>query len=424
MTSIGDSVFFGCGSLETVYYTGTRAQWNSITTGEYNDELSAAELRFTQCENNGHTEEIITGVPASCTESGLTAGKRCAVCEIILEAQNLIPAGHTPEIIPAVPATCTATGLTEGSKCLICGVSLVDQQTVPKKAHSWDSGKVTKAATCTEEGAKLFTCSVCKAKKTKVIAVNGRHDWSDWTKFNSTEHIRFCSYNTTHTEKANHSWDSGKVTKEATYTADGEKTFSCSGCGATKTETIAKLTAPTVAKVGGLTASKTTKSAITLKWNSAKNATKYQVYRSTDNGETWKKIATVAKTGYTDKDVKAGAKYQYKVRGLHAESKATGKFSAVLKTGTVTAEPKISDLTSTKSKTAKVTWGKVSGAKSYTIYTSTDGKTFKAVKAGVTKTSYTITDLKSGKKVYVKVAAVNAYGAESAQSAAKSVKVK
>ena len=385
VTFVFPYAFYGCSSLETVYYTGSRAQWDSITFDSYSDaELLEANLHFTQCEKNGHTKEII----------------------------------------PAVPVTCTQVGLTEGSKCSVCGVIFKAQQTIANKGHSWDSGKVTKTATCTKEGKKVYTCSVCKTTKTKAIAVNDRHDWSDWTKFNGTQHIRFCGYNSTHSEKANHTWDSGKVTKKATYAATGVKTFTCTACGATKTKTIAKLTAPTVAKVGGLTASKTTKSAITLKWKAAKNATKYQVYRSTDNGKTWKKIVTVAKTAYTDKDVKTGANYQYKVRGLHAESKATGAFSAVLKTGTVTAAPTIGKLTSTKSKTATVTWGKVTGAKSYTVYTSTDGKTFKAVKTGVTKTTYTITGLKGGRKVYVKIQAVNAYGAKSEQSAAKSVRVK
>ena len=38
-----------------------------------------------------------------------------------------------------------------------------------------------------------------------------------------------------------HSWDAGVVTKEATCTANGVKTFTCSECGQTKTETVEKL---------------------------------------------------------------------------------------------------------------------------------------------------------------------------------------
>ena len=38
-----------------------------------------------------------------------------------------------------------------------------------------------------------------------------------------------------------HSWDAGVTAKEPTYTADGEKLFTCSTCGSTRTEVIPKL---------------------------------------------------------------------------------------------------------------------------------------------------------------------------------------
>lgn len=44
--------------------------------------------------------------------------------------------------------------------------------------HSWDSGKVTKAATCTEEGTKTYTCTVCGEKKTEKIGAAG-HKYSN-----------------------------------------------------------------------------------------------------------------------------------------------------------------------------------------------------------------------------------------------------
>ena len=221
---------------------------------------------------------------------------------------------------------------------------------------------------------------------------------------------------------ANHSWDKGTVTKQPTYMAAGEKTFTCTVCGATKTETIAKLKAPTVAQVTGLKTTKQTKTAITLKWSAAKNADKYELYRSTD-GKNWTKIKTTTKLTFTDKELQAGTKYRYRVRGVHSASKAVGKYSAVLKTGTLTAVPKITKLTSTKAKTATVTWGKVTGAKSYVVYTSKDGKKFTKATT-TTKTTVTLSKLTTGKKIYVKVVAVNAYGKSSAYSAVKSVTVK
>ena len=52
-------------------------------------------------------------------------------------------------------------------------------------------------------------------------------------------------YNSTPSETSscndNHKWNNGKVTKAATYTATGIKTYTCTVCGETKTETIPKL---------------------------------------------------------------------------------------------------------------------------------------------------------------------------------------
>lgn len=256
-------------------------------------------------------------------------------------------------------------------------------------------GFTRKAATCAKAGSVTMKCKLCN----KTIATS------------------------VYPKNENHKSDGGKVTKKATYTATGVKTYTCTVCKKViKTETIAKLKAPKVAKVSGLKASKQTTKSIKLTWSKAKNADKYEVYRST-NGKTYKKIATVAKATYTDKSVKAGTTYWYKVKGIHAASKATGSDSASVKTGTITAAPKISSLKSTKSKTAVVKWGKVTGAKNYTVYKSTNGKKWTKVST-TTKTTLTLKKLAGNKKIYVRVLATNAFGKASAYSASKNVKVK
>ena len=50
---------------------------------------------------------------------------------------------HTEEVIPAVDATCTATGLTAGKKCAVCGEILVEQEVVEKVAHTYANGVCT-----------------------------------------------------------------------------------------------------------------------------------------------------------------------------------------------------------------------------------------------------------------------------------------
>lgn len=75
---------------------------------------------------------------------------------------------HTEETIPGKAATCTEDGLTEGKKCTECGAILTEQQTIAA-AHTWGEWTVTKEATVTAEGEKVRTCTVCGEKETKSV---------------------------------------------------------------------------------------------------------------------------------------------------------------------------------------------------------------------------------------------------------------
>ena len=219
-----------------------------------------------------------------------------------------------------------------------------------------------------------------------------------------------------------HVWDSGKITKKPTYTATGVKTFTCTACKKTKTEKVAKLKIPSVAAVTGLKVSKTTSSSVTLTWKKAKNATKYQIYRSV-NGEGWKKAGATTKLTFTDKKLKAATDYKYKVRAVHTASKAKGSFSSAVTVLTLTDSPQIKKLASKKAGRVYVEWGKVEGAKYYIVYKSTDGKNW--TKAIQVKTlACNVLDLPKGKKVYFRVAAVNNESKPSAPGSAKSIVVK
>ena len=72
--------------------------------------------------------------------------------------------------------------------------------------HSYDA--VVTAPTCTEKGYTTHTCACGD------------------------------SYVDTYVDALGHAWDEGKVTKPATEAEDGVKTFTCTRCGETKTETI------------------------------------------------------------------------------------------------------------------------------------------------------------------------------------------
>ena len=111
----------------------------------------------------GHTEVVDSAIEATCTNTGLTEGKHCSVCEEVLVAQQIVDKkAHTEETIPAVEPTCTNTGLTVGTKCSVCGETLVAQTVVGALGHTEVIDNAVEA-TCTSTGlTEGKHCSVCE----------------------------------------------------------------------------------------------------------------------------------------------------------------------------------------------------------------------------------------------------------------------
>ncbi len=74
-------------------------------------------------------------------------------------------------------------------------------------------------------------------KTLKITSVS--HSFGSYIKVNDTTHKRVCS-ECGYEEITNHTWNSGKVTKQANCKETGVKHFECSACKAEKDETIAK----------------------------------------------------------------------------------------------------------------------------------------------------------------------------------------
>ena len=122
----------------------------------------------------GHAEETLEGKAATCTEVGLTEGKKCSVCDEILVAQEEIPAlGHDLVTDEAVAPSCTESGLTEGKRCLRCDYE-VAQEKVDALGHDLITDKAV-APTCTETGlSEGQHCSRCDYKVAQtVVPANG-----------------------------------------------------------------------------------------------------------------------------------------------------------------------------------------------------------------------------------------------------------
>ena len=107
---------------------------------------------------------------------------------------------------------------------------------------SFDGGVVTKEPSHFEEGIKTYTCTVCERRKTESIAKTDSHSFGEWYPSAESEakHERAC--NCGEKETADCSFDAGKVTKEPTHFEEGVKTYTCTVCGRTKTESVPKTT--------------------------------------------------------------------------------------------------------------------------------------------------------------------------------------
>ena len=85
-------------------------------------------------------------------------------------------------------------------------------------------------ATCTQRA----TCTVCGAEYGDALG----HDFTtSWT-HDDNEHWKQCSRCDKKDDVSPHTWDNGTITTAHTCTKAGEKTYSCTKCGATKIEPI------------------------------------------------------------------------------------------------------------------------------------------------------------------------------------------
>ena len=398
--------------------------------------FTAAEGRtvvavFKECPGHNWVEDSRDA--PTCTEFGVSY-QICTVCNL-KQMELLSPLGHMMLIDDiGAQATCTEDGNKPFSYCSRCGKYFMDSEGENEiegkpviKAKGHDYKDIVIKATPTKDGKIVPTCSVCGATKaaTKIakaskisisktkFVYNGKVQKPALTVKDSAGKVIASKYYTV-------KWSNAKSKAVGKYTVT--VTFKGNYSG---TKTLTYTIVPKQV-TGVKNAAPATKS-IKLSWTKVTGAKYYEVYGSTD-GKTFKKITTVSTTGakitkVNGKALAAGKTYYFKVRAMDSTQKLIGEYSKVLKTGTLTAAPKITKLTSAKSKTVTVTWGKVTGAKSYVVYKSTDGKKWTKV-ASTTKTTCTLTKLTGGKPIYVKVLAVNAYKANSDYSAVKSVTVK
>ena len=219
--------------------------------------------------------------------------KALAASSTLTISGGVTPPAHTHDLkkVDAKPATCTEAGNKEYWECKTCGNFYWDadgkneitnkNEVISEAGHKYGDLIAEVSATCGKDGVKAhYECSVCHkyfdtnyAELTDlVIPATGNHDWELVKKEveGADKHTKKCKVcNKTEEEthdkwegdvsnvwqrdgtnhwhkfacgtimdKAAHTWNEGVVTKGATCTEPGEKTFTCNVCKATKTEPI------------------------------------------------------------------------------------------------------------------------------------------------------------------------------------------
>ena len=247
VTSIGDSAFYYCRSLTSVKLPknlktiGSSAFTDCYALGSITIPAKVTEIgygAFSGCDNlkitfNGNAPEIPSG-------GGILPGSATAY----------YPAGNstwTEDVRWGLGSSTTWVAVCMDSHTL-GEWTAVDENKHQRSCtfceyrktadHSWDEGTVTTAPTCQATGEALFTCTDCGATKTEVLPI-ADHPYSPWAEVDDATHTHACTVCGVE-ETVNHTWDEGKTVKAANCITDGEMRYTCTGCGATRTQTVSK----------------------------------------------------------------------------------------------------------------------------------------------------------------------------------------
>lgn len=177
-----------------------------------------------------HKNKILLKQEATCAQEGYIV-YTCELCgHDSHETFEKLP--HTEEILPVQAATCTETGLKAGKQCSVCKKILVEQEVVDKLGHDWKT-VAAKAATCTVNGNNEYKeCNRCHATLNKEV-IPAAHDFS--------QNPNKCSVCQARNPGCQHRNATITVTKQPTCQATGTQTFKCPDCGDTFVETLPRL---------------------------------------------------------------------------------------------------------------------------------------------------------------------------------------
>lgn len=150
---------------------------------------------------DNHTgETYVDGYKAHTeTDDGYTGDEKCAGCDVVINAGEVIAAGHIAVEVPAKDATCDEAGNTAHWECELCenifaaetvtdeDIIEADSVVVEALGHDYGDWKVTKEATATEKGSKEKVCATCGDKVVEEIPALGTPATDDKVDNNKTD---------------------------------------------------------------------------------------------------------------------------------------------------------------------------------------------------------------------------------------------
>ena len=131
---------------------------------------------LTKASNDGEYDaiKVDTSSTKTVTFTTVSGGYRVMLNTIeFYAAASACTHSNTTAIGNAKDATCTETGLTAGLKCADCGEIMEEQATIPALGHDSTEEEIITEATCTTAGEKKIACSVCGESVTEAIPATG-----------------------------------------------------------------------------------------------------------------------------------------------------------------------------------------------------------------------------------------------------------
>lgn len=257
--------------LRHVFYEGTAAQLQQIYDEGGNEVVASGTIQYNT--DMGTAAYYLENIHLLCdhdygdwTNGGPTHNRICQNCNYTDAVEHSWDEGRV-----TTKPTCRYMGTTT-YKCTTCNAT--KEEDIEKTAHTfgdycvdssgkhkrtctfcfydeiggehiWDEGKLVREPSCKVYGIYQYNCTICPSGKSIAIDKLTTHTYSS---ANDTQ-CDICGYErdlpSGGDETTSHTWNSGTITKKATCKEEGVKTYSCTVCNATKTESIAKLTTHT-----------------------------------------------------------------------------------------------------------------------------------------------------------------------------------